>query len=97
MMYAYLQTGQDKAARALLGTIPEMASRFDPTKPASAAPPSAGYFAIAAMPARFALERGAWQDAARLESQEQPIPACGCDHAVRPRHRRSAHWRHSDH
>jgi hypothetical protein len=74
MMYAYLQTGQDNAARALLATIPEMVSRFDPTRPASAAPPSAGYFAIAAMPARFALERGAWEEAARLEIKESPFP-----------------------
>jgi len=74
MMYAYLQTGQDNAARALLATIPEMASRFDPTKPASAAPPSAGYFAMAAMPARFALERGAWAEAARLEIKQSPFP-----------------------
>jgi tetratricopeptide (TPR) repeat protein len=74
MMYAYLQTGQDNAARALLATIPDMVSRFDPTKPASAAPPSAGYFAIAAMPARFALERGAWEEAARLEIKASPFP-----------------------
>ena len=74
MMYAYLQTGQDNAARALLATIPDMVSRFDPTKPASAAPPLAGYFAIAAMPARFALERGAWAEAARLEIKESPFP-----------------------
>jgi hypothetical protein len=74
MMYAYLQTGQDNAARALLATIPDMVSRFDPTKPASAAPPSAGFFAIAAMPARYALERGAWQDAARLEVRNNPFP-----------------------
>ena len=74
MMYAYLQTGQDNAARALLATIPEMVSRFDPTKPASAAPRWPGYFAIAAMPARFALERGAWQEAAHLEVKESPFP-----------------------
>ena len=74
MMYAYLQTGQDNAARALLASIPDMVSRFDPTKPASAAPPLAGYFAIAAMPARFALERGAWAEAARLQIKESPFP-----------------------
>ena len=66
MMYAYLQTGQDRAARELLANIPSMVARFDPTKPAGAAPPSAGYFAMAAMPARYALERGAWSDAAHL-------------------------------
>ncbi|MEO7502835.1 MAG: hypothetical protein ABIW94_09375 [Gemmatimonadaceae bacterium] len=84
LMYAYLQTGQDKAARALLATIPQMLSRFDPTKPASAAPPSAGYFATAAMPARFALERGAWQDAARLEVRNSPfLPANAVTHFAR--------------
>jgi len=70
MMYAYLQTGQDHAAHDLLESIPQMVSRFDPTKPASAAPPVAGYFAMAAMPARYALERGAWQDAAHLAAQK---------------------------
>jgi tetratricopeptide (TPR) repeat protein len=74
MMYAYLQTGQDRAARALLATIPQMVTRFDPTKPASAAPPSAGYYPIAAMPARYALERGAWRDAAHLTVQKSPFP-----------------------
>jgi tetratricopeptide (TPR) repeat protein len=73
MMYAYLQTGQDRAARALLESIPLIAARFDPTKPASAAPPSAGYFAMAAMPARYALERGAWNDAAHLTVQKSPF------------------------
>lgn len=74
MMYAYLQTGQDRAAQALLATIPQIVTRFDPTKPASAAPPSAGYFAMAAMPARYALERGAWRDAAQLTVQKSPFP-----------------------
>ncbi len=84
LMYSYLQTGQDKAARVLLATIPQMVSRFDPTKPASAAPPSAGYFPIAAMHARFALERGAWQDAARLEVRNSPfLPADAITHFAR--------------
>lgn len=74
MMYAYLQTGQDRAAQALLATIPQIVTRFDPTKPASAAPPMAGYFAIAAMPARYALERGAWRDAAHLAVNKSPFP-----------------------
>jgi hypothetical protein len=73
MMYAYLQTGQDRAARALLETIPLMVARFDPTKPAGAAPPQAGYFAMAAMPARYALERGAWNDAAHLAVKKSPF------------------------
>ena len=74
MMYAYLQTGQDRAAHELLERIPEMEQRFDPTKPASAAPPSAGYFAICAMPARYALERSDWRAAAELVAQKTPTP-----------------------
>ena len=57
-VYAYLQTGQDEAARRLLESLPEIASRFDPKVLVSgAAPPSAGYFALAAIPARYAMER----------------------------------------
>ena len=73
-MYAYLQTAQDAAARQLLDSLPEIASRFDPTSIASAAPPSAGYYAIAAIPARWALERGAWAEAAKLELRPSDYP-----------------------
>ena len=74
MMYAYLQTGQDRAARALLASVPDIVTRFDPTRPSSAAPPMAGYFAIASMPARYALERGAWRDASNLAVKKSPFP-----------------------
>ena len=67
--YAYLQTGQDDAARALLDALPEVKSRFDPDAIGSAAPGYAGVFALAAIPARYALERGKWADAARLVPQ----------------------------
>jgi tetratricopeptide (TPR) repeat protein len=65
--YAYLQTGQDAAARRLLEGLPEVKARFDPEAIGSAAPGSAGVFALAAIPARYALERGAWTDAAKLD------------------------------
>jgi tetratricopeptide (TPR) repeat protein len=65
--YAYLQTGQDVAARRLLDGLPEVKARFDPEAIGSAAPGSAGVFALAAIPARYALERGAWADAAKLD------------------------------
>jgi tetratricopeptide (TPR) repeat protein len=39
-----------------------------------AAPPSAGYFALAAIPARYALERQDWKAAAMLEVRETPFP-----------------------
>jgi len=67
--YAYLQTAQDGAARGILDALPEVKARFDPDAVASAAPGSAGVFALAAIPARFALERGAWADAAKLVLQ----------------------------
>jgi tetratricopeptide (TPR) repeat protein len=73
-MYAFLQTAQDAAAKRLLESLPEIAARFDPRAISSAAPPSAGYYAIAAIPARFALERGAWAEAARLEVRPSEIP-----------------------
>jgi len=73
--YAYLQTGQDEATRRLVESLPEVASRFNPmTVSSGAAPPAAGYFAIAAIPARYVLERQDWKAAARLEVRETPFP-----------------------
>jgi len=74
-VYAYLQTGQDEAARRIVTALPEIASRFDPTKIISGAgSPSVGYFALAAIPARFALERGDWKSAATLTPNVTPFP-----------------------
>ena len=73
-VYAYLQTGQDTAARQLMDALPEVRSRFDPAKIGSAAPGSAGVFALAAIPARYALERGDWAAAARLEVHPSAYP-----------------------
>jgi tetratricopeptide (TPR) repeat protein len=71
--YAYLQMVQDRAARDVIERLPTAAALFDPAAIAGgAAPPMAGYFALAAIPARYALERGAWDEAARLE-----VPANG--------------------
>jgi len=73
-VYAYLQTAQDEAARKLLGALPEIASRFDPKMVVSgAAGPDAAYFALAAIPARYAVERRDWQRAAALEPRETPF------------------------
>jgi tetratricopeptide (TPR) repeat protein len=74
-IYAYLQTGQDEAARRIIRSLPEMASRFDPKAVLiGAGPPAAGYFAIAAIPARYALERRDWQEAEQLTLRETPFP-----------------------
>jgi len=74
-LYAYLQTGQDEAAERILKSLPEIASRFDPKVMISGAGgPSAGYFALAAIPARYALERRDWKQAAQLALRETPFP-----------------------
>jgi hypothetical protein len=74
-IYAYLQTGQDEAAARIVNALPEIASRFDPkAELIGAGPPSAGYFALAAIPARYALERQDWQQAERLALSETPFP-----------------------
>lgn len=72
--YAYLQTAQDDAARDMVNALPEVAARFDPEAVGSAAPGSAGIFALAAIPARYALERGAWAEAAALEPHPSKFP-----------------------
>ena len=66
MTYAYLQTAQDRAVAALLETLPGIAATFDPSAVTGAAPGSAGIFALATMPARWALERRDWAAAAAI-------------------------------
>jgi len=74
-VYAYLQSGQDEAARKILSSLPEIGSRFDPKAViGGAGGPSAGYFALAAIPARYALERGDWKQASQLIPRETPFP-----------------------
>ena len=74
-IYAYLQTGQDEAARRIVDSLPEIASRFDPKAVLSGAGgPAVGYFALAAIPARYALERQDWKQAAQLALRETPFP-----------------------
>jgi len=74
-IYAYLQTGQDEAARRIVDSLPEIATRFDPKAVISgAAGPSVGYFALAAIPARYALERQDWKQAAQLMPRETLFP-----------------------
>jgi hypothetical protein len=74
-IYAYLQTGQDNAARRIVAALPEIASRFNPNALLiGAGPPAAGYFALAAIPARYVLERQDWQQAEGLLVEETPFP-----------------------
>ena len=61
LVYAYLQLARDADARRVV----EEAQSVRSASPAPATP-----YALAAIPARYAVERGAWKEAARLEPQE---------------------------
>lgn len=66
MVYGYLQTGRPGAAKRVLDEMP----RFGAWSPAS---PIFAY-GLAAMPARYALERGAWEAAAALDTRRFNMP-----------------------
>jgi hypothetical protein len=75
MVYAYLQTAQDNAAKHLVDSAAQSFTRFDPASPnTGAGSPATAYFARAAIPARYCLERQAWSDAAKLEPVSSPYP-----------------------
>jgi hypothetical protein len=75
-VYAYLQLAQDTDARKLVDALDEVRGRFDTASSgsASAAPPMAGAYALAAIPARYFLERGDWVGAARLDAASSAYP-----------------------
>ena len=73
-MYADLQMGKKSEAKAILDGLPAIAARFDATAVGGAAPGSAGVFALAAIPARWTLERSAWKEAAALEPHASAFP-----------------------
>ncbi len=74
-VYAYLQTAQDGAARGGVDAAAEIFSRFNPAvEVGGAGGPAAAYFAHAAIPARYALERRAWQEAGKLAVTSSPYP-----------------------
>jgi tetratricopeptide (TPR) repeat protein len=66
MVYAYLQTGQDEAARRVLLDRERLAETklLRPSGP----------FALAAMKARLVMERGAWAEAASLQVRPSAFP-----------------------
>jgi tetratricopeptide (TPR) repeat protein len=65
LVYAYLQLGQDTAARRVIDDIE--ATQPDPNV-------FAGAFAQAAAPARYMFERGDWKGAANLEVRSSKFP-----------------------
>jgi hypothetical protein len=71
--YAYLQCARDADAKKTLDRIPTLFPQIAAPGAGNAAPPAAGYFAAAAIPARYALERNDWDAAAALEVRESPV------------------------
>jgi tetratricopeptide (TPR) repeat protein len=63
MVYAYLQLGHDKEA---LTVVDEMSTVTGFSR-------IAGYYALAASPARYLVERGDWKDAAELLVRPSPF------------------------
>jgi tetratricopeptide (TPR) repeat protein len=72
-VYALLQTGQDRQAAAVVQRLTGLRTHVD-AGTRSTATPATAYFALAAMPARLALERGDWAGAASLDIDPTPIP-----------------------
>jgi tetratricopeptide (TPR) repeat protein len=68
MVYAYLQSGRDEAARQAIAEAQQFADVETATARDVDHRPT-GPFALTAMPARFAMERGAWAEAADLTLQ----------------------------
>jgi tetratricopeptide (TPR) repeat protein len=72
--YAYLQMAQDKKTLALLDRVKDAASKLGgPNVVQGAALPVTGIYGRNAVAARYALERGAWDEAARLQPIASPF------------------------
>ena len=67
MAYAYLQLGRDDEVRRLVDRVNTLRDALNtPAAGGGAAPVSVGKYAVAAIPARYALERADWVGAAQL-------------------------------
>lgn len=72
--YAYLQIAKDTDARRVADEARTAAARLDVNATGAAAPGTAGVYAASAIPARYALERGAWAEAAQLPTRQSTLP-----------------------
>jgi hypothetical protein len=82
MVYAYLQGAQDSAAKRLV----DLSAALQRTQTPDGNPTGAtlaGYTAVAAIPARYVLERGAWNEAASLQPRRTNLVADGVTYFVR--------------
>jgi tetratricopeptide (TPR) repeat protein len=75
MVYAHLQLAQDKAAHRLVEGAAELQKAGAPAQRTPTGALLSVYTAYAAIPARYAIERGAWSEAAALELHPTAPPA----------------------
>ena len=73
-IYAYLQMGMDKKALAVRDDAPKVQAKLDVNALGGAASGATGLYATAAIPARYAMERGAWDEAAALAPRSGGSP-----------------------
>ncbi|HYZ64774.1 MAG TPA: hypothetical protein VE650_20150 [Acetobacteraceae bacterium] len=66
LVYAYLQRGEDQQAKAIVDAMRQVSPFSETFLP--------GPFAMAAAPARYAIERDDWAGAAALEVRPNPLP-----------------------
>jgi hypothetical protein len=84
MVYAHLQIGRDAEAKRLLETstgLQKAAAGLDQRSPTGAL--LSVHTAYAAIPARYAIERGAWNEASALPLQATSPPADAITHFTR--------------
>ena len=73
-VYAYLQMAMDRKAIAVRDQVPTVMGKLDINALGGAASGRGGVYATAAIPARYAMERGAWKEAASLATRVSPFP-----------------------
>ncbi len=69
-VYAYLQTAQDAAAQRVIGELASIVATVNTAEQYG----QVAYYAESAIPARYALERGTWRDAAVLKVRSTNFP-----------------------
>lgn len=66
-VYAYLQMRKDAEAKRLMDMVPGIVPGYDVNAIRGAASGASGMFAVAAIPARWAIERREWKEAAAIQ------------------------------
>jgi tetratricopeptide (TPR) repeat protein len=66
-VYAYLQMRKDAEAKKMMDMLPSIVPGYDVNAIRGAASGASGMFAVAAIPARYAIERREWREAAAIQ------------------------------